>query len=152
MKLNPILIHGLDGRPLTPVIKADLAPLAKDATVQALGKEATLLLVARETTLLNLVTAVQALPRLSTKVHRVTLSLAAALNNAVVGLGTLTKVQSVNVVDLTGSVVPTMKFNGTTEAAIPLAKGEIRNGLDVTTLHVTCGAGGGSLVLELMGR
>ncbi len=143
MKLTPVLVLGMDAQPVTPVQPGDLAPLAKDATLQA---------VVKETTAQALLSAIEALPRPSTRVHRVTVSLATALNNQAVGLGTLTRVHGVVVVDLTGSVVPTLKFNGTGEAAIPLAKGEARSGLDVSTLHVSCAAGGGSLVLELAGR
>jgi hypothetical protein len=134
MKIEPILVHGLDGRPREPIIKDDLEPLATEAALQAL------------------LTAVQALPRVTTKVHRVTISLANALANSAVALGTLTHVHAVTVADLTGAVVPTLKVNGIGETAVPLAKGEVRDGLDATTLHINCGAGGGTLVLELHGR
>ena len=92
------------------------------------------------------------LPRVATRIHRETISLADALADSAVGLGTLTHVHAVTVVDLTGTKVPTLKFNGTDEAAIPLAKGEVRDQLDMTALYVSCEAGGGSLVLELHGR
>lgn len=143
MQLTPVLILGLDGEPITPASAADMALLAKDATLQGLATEATAQ---------ALLTAIQALPRPSSKVHRVTVSLAGALNNQAVGLGTLTRVHAVTVADLTGAVIPTLRFNGIGEATIPLAKGEVRDGLDVATLHVSCAAGGGSLVLELHGR
>lgn len=161
MELTPTLIYGLNGEPLTPVIKADLEPLAKEATLQTVAKEATLQAVAKEATLQTIgkdatlqaiVTALQALPKSSTKIHRVTIGLAAALNDAVVGLGTLTHVQAITVADLTGAVIPTLKMNGIAEIAFPLAKGEMRDNLDATTLHVTCAAGGGNIVLELHGR
>lgn len=142
-KLTPVLIHGLDGQPRTPVIKADLAPIATEATAQTLGKDASLQ---------ALLVAVQALPRVSTKIHRVTISLAGALVDSIVALGTLTHVHAVTVADLTGAVIPTLKVNGVGETAVPLAKGEVRDQLDATTLHINCAAGGGSLVLELHGR
>ncbi len=143
MKLTPVLVLGVDAQPVTPVQPADLVPQAKEATLQTVAKEATAQ---------ALLAAIQALPRPSSKIHRVTVSLAGALNNQVVALGTLTRVHAVTVADLTGTVVPTLKFNGTGEVAIPLAKGEVRDGLDVSTLHVSCASGGGSLVLELHGR
>lgn len=143
MKLTPVLILGVDGQPVTPASAADMELLAKDATLQGLATEATAQ---------ALLTAIQALPRPSSKIHRVTVSLAGALNNQAVGLGTLTRVHAVTVADLTGAVIPTLRFNGIGEATIPLAKGEVRDGLDVSTLHVSCAAGGGSLVLELHGR
>lgn len=133
-KLTPILVHGLDGLPREPIIKEDLAPLATEAALQAI------------------LTAVQALPRPSTKLHRVTISLANALVDSAVALGTLTRVHSVTVADLTGAVVPTLKVNGTAEVGVPLAKGEVRDQLEAQTLHVNCAAGGGNLVLELHGR
>lgn len=150
MKLTPVLILGLDGQPITPASAADLVLLAREATAQA--HLTALQSLARESTAQALLTAIQALPRPSIKIHRVTVSLAGALNNQAVGLGTLTRVHAVTVVDLAGAVVPTLKFNGIGEATIPLAKGEVRDGLDVSTLHVSCAAGGGSLVLELHGR
>jgi hypothetical protein len=92
------------------------------------------------------------LPHVSTKIHRVTIILADALVDSWVDMGTLTHVYAVTVVDLTGSVVPTMKFNDATATDIPLARGEVRDQLDMTALYVSCAAGGGNLVLELHGR
>ncbi len=157
------LILGLDGSPTQPLQPHDLTFLEQEeaaatrhtALLEALTTlktdagtrhtELKALLAAQHGELL---TASQA----CTKVTRVTVNLGAALNNSAVALGTLTHVRTVTVADLTGAVVPTLKINGTGEFPLPLTKGEIRSGLDATSLHVSCAAGGGQLVLELAGR
>lgn len=141
MDMQPALQMGLNGEPLDMV--ALLGAVARETTLQA---------VARETTLQSVVEALQALPRPSTKIHRVTISLSALLADVPVYLGTLAKVQAVAVVDLTGTVVPSLKFGGSAETPIPLAKGETRENLDVSGLLITSAAGGGSLTLEIHGR
>lgn len=143
MNLTPVLILGVDGQPVTPANSADLAFLAKDATAQTLAKDATAQAI---------LAALQALPQPSTKIHRVTVSLAASLVDQPVSLGTVTDVQAVTVAELTGTVTPTLKFGGAGESAVPLAKGEVRDGLKVGSLYLSTAAGGGAVVLEIHGR
>lgn len=100
----------------------------------------------------SILAALQALPKSSTKARQVTVDLAPVLADAPVAFGTLAKVHAVTVVDLTGAATPSLKINGTAEAALPLAKGQTRSGLLATTLHLSSPGGGGSLVLELHGE
>ena len=163
MSTQATLVLGLDGVPTQPLQPQDLTFLEQEAGAEA---RHTALLDAlgalktdaagRHTELKALLAAqhgeLLAASQACTKVTRVTVNLAAALNDSPVGLGTLTHVRTVTVADLTGAVVPTLKINGTGEFPLPLTKGEIRTGLDATSLHVSCAAGGGQLVLELAGR
>lgn len=100
----------------------------------------------------SILAVLQALPKASTKARQVTVDLAPVLADAPVAFGTLAKVHAVTVVDLTGTVTPSLKINGTAEAALPLAKGQTRSGLMASTLHLSGPGGVGSLVLELHGE
>lgn len=163
MSTQATLVLGLDGVPTQPLQPQDLTFLEQEAgaearhtaLLEALGSlktssgaqhaELKALLAAQHGELL-------AASQACTKVTRVTVNLAAALNDSAIALGTLTHVRTVTVADLTGAVVPTLKVNGTGEFPLPLVKGDVRTGLDATSLHVSCAAGGGQLVLELAGR
>jgi hypothetical protein len=121
----------------------DLAPLVHTADLATLATDASLALILASLALQ---------PKTATKAVQVTISLAAALVDAPVDLGGLLNVFTVTVKDLTGATIPTLKINGIAESPLTLAKGEVRTGLNATTLHVSTAAGGGSLVLELLGR
>ena len=174
MSTQATLVLGLDGVPTQPLQPQDLTFLEQEAgaearhtaLLEALGSlktssgaqhaELKALLAAQHAELKALLAAqhgeLLAASQACTKVTRVTVNLAAALNDSAIALGTLTHVRTVTVADLTGAVVPTLKVNGTGEFPLPLVKGDVRTGLDATSLHVSCAAGGGQLVLELAGR
>jgi hypothetical protein len=91
-------------------------------------------------------------PQSNTKITTVTVSLAAAVVDQLVALGTLTTVETVVVKALSGATA-SLKFGATTEAAIPLVQGEVRNNLAVTALYLESpGGAGGTITLELQGR
>lgn len=92
----------------------------------------------------------QALP--ATKAHRLVVDLSAPLADAALNLGPLAVVSALTVADLTGTVTPTLKLNGADQTPLPLAKGEVRDGLAAATLHLSGPGGVGTLVLELHGR
>lgn len=156
MRAQPVLIlkpNGdvavpLDATDLVPILAAqalqvkttDLAPLATDASLTLIDAKLTQLLAAL---------ALQ--PKTATRAIQLTISLAAALLDFQLDLGGLTTIYEIAVRDLTGAVVPTLKINGFGNP-LALAKGEVRTGLNVTALHISTAAGGGSLVLELLGR
>jgi hypothetical protein len=138
MKPTPVLILDSAGDIATPATAADLTPLAQDATLAALQ---TALLAAIGTPL-----------HPNTKITTQTISLAAAVVDKLVPLGTLTTVETVVVKTLAGATA-SLKFGATTEAAIPLAQGETRDGMAVAALYLNSpGAAGGTITLELQGR
>lgn len=60
---------------------------------------------------------------------------------------------AVTVKSLSGAVVPTMKLDSASAEALPLAAGEVRDGLHCPGgLFLSCDAGGGELVVEIHGR
>ncbi|HEX9081459.1 MAG TPA: hypothetical protein VF768_04215 [Holophagaceae bacterium] len=88
----------------------------------------------------------------NTKITSVTVSLAAAVVDQLVSLGTLTTVETVVVKNLAGTTA-TLKFGAATEQPIPLLQGEVRNNLAVGALYLNSpGAAGGTITLELQGR
>lgn len=97
-------------------------------------------------------TAIQALPKPSTKAREVVVNLAGGLANSAVDLGTLTSVQAITVRDLTGAQVPTLKLGGAGESPLTLAKDDVLDGFSVTQLLLNCPPGGGSLTLVIFGR
>ncbi len=122
-----VLILTPAGDVAVPVQPSDLIPMAKDATIAAL-------------------------PQPNTKITAVTVSLVAAVVDQAVALGTLTRVETVVVKDLTGATA-TLKFGAITEAAIPLVQGEVRNNLNVDALYLNSpGGAGGTITLEIQGR
>ena len=130
----PVLILDPAGDIATPAQASDLAPLAQDATLAAI-------LAALGTPL-----------HPNTKITTVTVSLAAAVVDQLVTLGTLTTVETVVVKALSGASA-SLKFGATTEAAIPLVQGEVRNNLAVAALYLESPGGtGGTITLEMQGR
>lgn len=143
MKLQPVLPLTPDGLPVVPLTTEDLAPLAREATIQTLAKDASLQ---------ALLAALQALALPATKAHRLVVDLSAPMVDAALSLGPLAVVSALTVADLTGTVAPTLKLNGADQTPLPLKNGEVRDGLAVTSLHLSGPGGVGSLVLELHGR
>lgn len=144
MKPTPVLILTPSGDVATPAQASDFLPLVKDASLAPLAKDATL--AALQAALLAV------LPGPNTKITTVTVSLAAAVVDQAVSLGTLAHVETVVVKTLTGATA-TLKFGPTTEAPIPLAQGEARSNLSVTALFLNSpGGAGGTVTLELQGR
>ncbi|WP_257303392.1 hypothetical protein [Geothrix campi] len=127
--------------PPAAAVIADMQPVinALGLTMQATAGQA-------------IIDALALLPKAATKAREVTINMAAGLVDSAVALGTLTTVQSVFVKDLTGAIVPTLKLGGAGESPLTLAKGDTRDGFSVTGLLLNCGAGGGSITLELYGR
>lgn len=143
MRAQPVLILKPNGDVAVPMDAADLAPLVHTADLATLATDASLALI---------LAALALQPKTATKAVQLTISLAAALVDAPVALGGLLNVFTVTVKDLTGATIPTLKINGIAESPLTLTKGEVRTGLNATMLHVSTAAGGGSLVLELLGR
>lgn len=60
---------------------------------------------------------------------------------------------AVTVLSLSGDIVPTMKLDSITAEDVPLAQGEVRDGLyAIGGLYLSNGPGGGSLTVEIHGR
>ena len=138
MKPTLVLILDPSGNIATPAQASDLVPLAKDASLTALQSA--------------LVAALATQPNTNTKITQTTVSLAAAVVDQLVPLGTLTTVETVVVKALSGATAA-LKFGATTEAAIPLVQGEVRNNLAVTAVYLESpGAAGGTITLEIQGR
>lgn len=88
----------------------------------------------------------------SCKVKQYVISLAGANANLRVD-DVFQLVQAVTVAGLTGAVVPYLRFGATWEPLIPVALGEVRDGLAIEGgIYLTNGAGGGTLTLEVHGR
>lgn len=165
MRAQPVLILKPNGDVAVPVDPTDLAPIAKDTSLQAiiaaqanqvktadlapLAKDASLTLI--DAKLTQILAALAPLPKTATRATQVPVSLAAPLVDLPVDFGGLTTISEITVRDLTGPAIANLKINGFGNS-LALAKGEVRTGLNVTTLHVSTGGGGGSLVLELLGR
>lgn len=137
-KPQPVLPLLPSGEVAVPLLASDLQPMAKDATLTALQAA--------------LVAAIGTPLHPNTKITTQTISLAAAVVDKLVPLGTLTTVETVVVKTLAGATA-SLKFGATTEAAIPLAQGETRDGMAVAALYLNSpGAAGGTITLELQGR
>lgn len=159
MKAQPVLILKPNGDVAVPMDATDLLPIAKDASLAAILAAQALQVqtgdlapLAKDASLAAILAAIDLQPKTATKAVQVTISLAGALVNAPVALGGLQNVYTITVRDLTGATIPTLRINGIAESPLALAKGEERSGLDATSLHISTVAGGGSLVLELLGR
>ena len=138
MSVMPVVILDPAGDIATPAQASDLVPLSKDATVTALQAA--------------LVAALATQPNTNTKITQTTVSLAAAVVDQLVPLGTLTTVETVVVKALSGATA-SLKFGATTEAAVPLVLSEVRNNLSMTALYLESpGGAGGTITLELQGR
>lgn len=146
-KLQTVLEVDPTGAPIVPITAADLALLGKDATLTSLQAD----VQALHADLAALRGDVQAARLPSTKAIQVTVDLSGAHADLALGLGTITEVHSVTIRDLTSGTM-TIKLGATTEPALAVVKGEVRDGLKVPGVWVSNPAGGGTANIEIHGR
>ena len=146
MKIQPVLETAPTGEPIVPIGAADLAPMAKDASLTALRGD----VQALHADLAALRGDVQAQPLPSTKAVQVTLDLTAPLADSAVNLKGIALVQAVTVRTLTGTLG--LKLGNAAADLLAVAQGETRDRLSITGILATSPGGGGTAVLEIHGR
>lgn len=143
-KAMPVLILGQDGLSvIQPLQPGDVTPLAQDATVATLAKDATAAAI---------LAAIQALPLPCSKATEVTIDLSVAKVDALVALGTLTKVRRLRVKNL-AAATPTLKVGAVGEVPLALAAGDPPwENLNAASLYINCAATvGGTITLQVWG-